>query len=79
MPKERFCQAFLSRVSTATLDRQLNERGFGVLFASDATATHDLELHGKVVPYQTIQETTLAVMTEFATVLSTAEIVESIK
>ena len=70
---------FMTHLCCDTTTRQANERGFAVLFASDATATHDLELHGKVVPYQTIQETTLAVMTEFATVLSTAEIVESIK
>lgn len=62
-----------------TTTRQASERGFAVLFAFDATATHDLELHGKVVPYQVIQETTLAIMTEFATVLSTAEIVEALK
>src|SRR6266700_6521273 len=52
---------FMTHLCCDTTTRQANERGFGALFASDATATHDLELHGKVVPYQTIQETTLAV------------------
>jgi nicotinamidase-related amidase len=70
---------FMTHLCCDTTTRQANERGFGVLFASDATATHDLELHGKLVPFQVIQETTLAIMTEFATVLTTAEIVETLK
>lgn len=70
---------FMTHLCCDTTTRQANERGFNVLFASDATATRDLELHGKVFASQAIQETTLAVMTEFATVLSTAEIRESIQ
>jgi nicotinamidase-related amidase len=70
---------FMTHLCCDTTTRQASERGFAILFASDATATHDLELHGKVVPYQVIQETTLAIMTEFATVLSTADTVEILK
>jgi nicotinamidase-related amidase len=62
-----------------TTTRQASERGYKVLFASDATATRDLSIRGKTIPYQTIHESTLAIMTGFADVLTTAEIIERLR
>jgi len=49
------------------------------LFASDATATRDLALNGEVIPYQTVQQTTLAAMTHFAKVLTTEEVSKKVE
>lgn len=59
-----------------TTTRQARERGFQVLFASDATAARDQVLSGRVIPHQEIHERTLAVMASSfgARVLPAAEI-----
>ncbi len=56
-----------------TTTRQARERGLGVLFTSDATATRDLMLRGELVPAAEVQRATLAAMTGFAEVVSAAE------
>lgn len=70
---------FMTHLCCDTTTRQARERGFNVLFASDATATRDLTVNGQTVPYSTIQQATLAVMTAFSTVLSTTEITSRIE
>ncbi len=65
---------FMTHMCCDTTTRQASERGLSVLFASDATATRDLVLRGQTVPHTTVHDTTLAVMTNFATVLTTEEI-----
>ena len=56
-----------------TTARQARERGFKVLFTSDATATRNLLLRGEVVAAGEIQRATLAAMTGFAEVVTAAE------
>ncbi len=56
-----------------TTTRQGRERGFRVLFTSDATATRDLLLRGEVVTAAEVQRATLAAMTGFAEVVTAAE------
>lgn len=69
---------FMTQMCCDTTTRQARERGLNVLFASDATAARDLTLDGEVVPHTRIHATTLAVMTQFATVLPTDAILERI-
>jgi len=70
---------FMTHLCCDTTTRQAAERGYKVLFASDATATRDLAVAGETVPYQTIQKSTLAAMTGFAEVLTTAQIIEQLR
>lgn len=65
---------FMTHMCCDTTTRQARERRFNIMFASDATATRDLKRADHMVPYQTIQESTLAVMGHFAEILSTDEI-----
>ncbi len=65
---------YMTHLCCDTTSRQASERGYRVLFASDATATRDLTVNGVTVPYATIQQSELAVMTNFATVLTADEI-----
>ena len=70
---------YMTHMCCDTTTRQASERNYQSLFASDATATRDLQLHGKTIPHNVVHETTLAVMTRFATILTTAEIVKKIE
>lgn len=70
---------FMTHMCCDTTTRQAKERFFSVLFAADATATRDLKLNGAVVPHKQVHETTLAVMTSFATVLATGDIVQKLE
>lgn len=65
---------YMTHLCCDTTARAARERDLAVLFAADATATRDLTLAGATVPHQTVHQTTLAVMTHFASVLSSAEI-----
>lgn len=69
---------FMTHMCCDTTTRQAKERFFAALFAADATATRDLKLNGERVPHRQVHETTLAVMTNFASVLPTAAIVEQL-
>ncbi|HYF93564.1 MAG TPA: cysteine hydrolase family protein [Symbiobacteriaceae bacterium] len=66
---------FMAQMCCDTTTRQARERGFTILYAADATAAQDLTLMGKTVPHTRVYETTLAVMTGFAEVLPTEEII----
>ncbi len=70
---------YMTHMCCDTTTRQARERGFSVLFTSDATATRDLTLNGKTIPHQIVHETTLAIMTQFAVVRTSAEIIQSIQ
>jgi nicotinamidase-related amidase len=65
---------YMTHLCCDTTARQASERGYSVLFAADATATRDLTVNGLTVPYADIQRSELAVMTDFARVLSAEEI-----
>lgn len=69
---------FMTHVCCDTTTRQARERGFSVWFAADATATRDLPLAGKVISHRAVQETNLAVLGHFASVLPVDEIVKRI-
>jgi nicotinamidase-related amidase len=67
---------FQTQLWCDTTTRQARERGFGVIFASDATAARDQRLGDRVIPHAEIHERTLAVMASSfgARVLPAAEI-----
>lgn len=69
---------FMTHLCCDTTTRQARERGFAVTFAADATATRDLSRDGVTVPYQVVQDTTLAVMTQFAAVKDTSTILATL-
>jgi nicotinamidase-related amidase len=64
-------------VSTTT--RMAENRGFDVVLAADACATHDRDLDGERFDPETVHRTALANLSgEFATVAGTAEIVAAL-
>ena len=65
---------FMTFMCCDTTTRQASERGYKVLFASDATGAKDLVLGNRTIPYQEVHDVTLAVMTNFATVLTGEQI-----
>jgi nicotinamidase-related amidase len=70
---------FMTQLCCDTTTRQADERGYRALFAADGTAARALTMEGRTIPHQTVQETTLAVMTQFAQVLSIDQIVERLR
>ncbi len=70
---------FMTQMCCDTTTRQADERGLATLFASDATAARDLTLNGQTVSHRIIHETTLAVMTQFATVMTTEDIIKKLE
>jgi nicotinamidase-related amidase len=69
---------YMTHMGCDTTARQASERGFQMFFATDATATRDLKLNDKVIPHHVVHETTLAIMTRFASVLPTGDIISTI-
>lgn len=69
---------YMTHMCCDTTTRQARERGFGVWFASDATATRDLTLNGETVSHREIHRATLAVMAQFATVAPAEDIVAKV-
>jgi nicotinamidase-related amidase len=67
---------YMTQLCCDTTTRQAEERGFRVLFAADGTASRSLKLDGRAIPHTAVQETTLAVMTQFAEVLGIDQIKE---
>jgi nicotinamidase-related amidase len=67
---------YMTQLCCDTTTRQADERGFQVLFAADGTASRSLKLEGRTIHHEVIQETTLAVMTQFAEVLGVDQIKE---
>jgi nicotinamidase-related amidase len=70
---------YMTQMCCDTTTRAARERAFSVLFAADATAARDLTLNGVTVPHDRVHETTLAVMTQFASVLMTEEITAKLR
>jgi len=70
---------YMTQMCCDTTTRAARERNLAVLFASDATAARDLTLNGETVPHDRIHQTTLAVMTQFASVLPTEQIIERVR
>lgn len=70
---------YMTQMCCDTTTRAARERNLAVLFASDATAARALTLDGETVPHERIHQTTLAVMTQFASVLPTQEIISRIQ
>ncbi|HET8910986.1 MAG TPA: cysteine hydrolase family protein [Ktedonobacteraceae bacterium] len=70
---------YMTHMCCDSTTRQADERGYTTFFAEDATATRDLKHGETVVPYQTIQQATLAIMTRFAKVLPTRQILAKIE
>ncbi len=66
---------YMTQMCCDTTTRAARERNLDVLFASDATAARALALDGEPVPHDRIHQTTLAIMTQFASVLSTDAII----
>ncbi len=70
---------YMTQLCCDTTTRAAEEHGFGALFAGDATAARDLTLNGVTFTHERIHEATLAVMTEFASVLTAEEIIARLR
>lgn len=70
---------YMTQMCCDTTSRAADERQFDVLFASDATAARELTRDGETIPHERIHQTTLTVMTQFATVLTTDQIISRIQ
>lgn len=66
---------YMTQLCCDTTTRAAEEHGFSALFASDATAARDLRLNGETYPHDRIHAATLAIMTEFAEVLTAEEVI----
>lgn len=66
---------YMTQMCCDTTTRAAREHDFAVLFAADATAARDLTLGDETISHERIHHTTLAVMTQFAHVLPTEEII----
>src|SRR5215472_541980 len=66
---------YMTQLCCDTTTRQADERGYTVWFTADGTAARSLKRDGVTISYQQIQETTLAIMTQFAQVLATEQII----
>lgn len=70
---------YMTQLCCDTTTRAAEEHGFSVLFAGDATAARDLTLNGVTLTHDRIHEATLAVMTEFASVMTAEEIIARLR
>jgi nicotinamidase-related amidase len=70
---------YMTQLCCDTTTRQAEERGFRVLFAADGTASRSLKLNDRTISHAVVQETTLAVMTQFAEVLGVDQIKERLQ
>lgn len=70
---------YMTQLCCDTTTRAGEERGFRVLFAGDATAARDLRLNGETYTHDRIHTATLAIMTQFAEVLTTEEIIARLR
>ena len=68
---------YMTHMCCDTTTREAAGRDYQVVFATDATATKDLQFGGQLIPHHQVQQTVLAVMTSFATVQQTEEITNS--
>ncbi len=70
---------YMTHLCCDTTTRAAEEHAFGVLFAGDATAARDLTLNGVTFSHDHIHKATLAVMTEFASVMTAEEIIARLR
>ena len=70
---------YMTQLCCDTTTRQAAERDYQVLFAADGTAARALKRNGAIISHQQIQDTTLAVMTQFALVLPAEEIISRLQ
>lgn len=70
---------YMTQMCCDTTTRAAEEHDFEVLFSSDATAARALKAHGETIPHDRIHEATLALMTQFASVLPTEEIIQRLR
>jgi nicotinamidase-related amidase len=70
---------YMTQLCCDTTTRQADERGYKVWFTADGTAARSLKRDGVTVSHQQVQETTLAIMTQFAQVLSAEQIVHKLQ
>jgi nicotinamidase-related amidase len=70
---------YMTQLCCDTTTRQADERGYTVWFTADGTAARSLKRDGVTISYQQVQETTLAIMTQFAKVLATEQIIRKLQ
>jgi nicotinamidase-related amidase len=70
---------YMTQLCCDTTTRQADEQGYTVWFTADGTAARSLKRDGVTISYQQVQETTLAIMTQFAKVLSTEQIIRKLQ
>jgi nicotinamidase-related amidase len=70
---------YMTQLCCDTTTRAAEEHGFSALFAGDATAARDLRLNGETYPHDRIHAATLAIMTEFAEVLTAEEVIARLR
>jgi nicotinamidase-related amidase len=70
---------YMTQLCCDTTTRAAEERGFSVLFAGDATAARDLRLNSEVFTHDRIHAATLAIMTEFAEVLTAEGVIARLR
>ncbi|MDA8213438.1 MAG: cysteine hydrolase family protein [Clostridia bacterium] len=67
---------YMTHMCCDTTTREAAGMDYQVIFAADATATLDLGLGEQCIPHHQVHQTTLAIMSFFATVQNTEEIVK---
>jgi nicotinamidase-related amidase len=70
---------YMTQLCCDTTTRQADERGYQVWFTADGTAARSLKRDGIIISHQQVQETTLAVMTQFSRVLASEEIISQLQ
>jgi nicotinamidase-related amidase len=66
---------FMTHMCCDTTARQAAERGLDVIFLTDGTATRDLTIGDRVIPYPDVQATTLAAQADgFSTLADVASV-----
>ena len=70
---------YMTQLCCDTTTRAAEERGLSILFAGDATAARDLRLNGEIFTHDRIHAATLAIMTEFAEVLTAEQVITRLR
>jgi nicotinamidase-related amidase len=70
---------YMTQLCCDTTTRQADERGYKAWFTADGTAARSLKRDGVTISYQQVQETTLAIMTQFARVMATEQIIQKLQ
>ncbi|HEX9038852.1 MAG TPA: cysteine hydrolase family protein [Ktedonobacterales bacterium] len=70
---------YMTQLCCDTTTRAAEEYHFSAIFAGDATAARDLHLTGEIFTHEQIHAATLAIMTEFAEVLTTEKVIARLR